>query len=207
VLLFAKDLNQDNRMRFQFSLAGLMGGVAFVAVSIAALRFASELWAALAFTLTVVALVGSLLGCMLRPAGMRRASGAFALAGWVYVILVFGPWFNIHARPRLISTHLARYCQPKLQELVRAMQDSDHARQMQVKFESNVARTIYPGPPWSRFEQVFHCIATWVFAFAAASLSGRWLAGPAKSNGEPLASVPQLDGVISACGRDGSTIR
>ena len=80
--------------RLQFSLVWLLGLVVAVAFACAALRSESAVWASLAFSLCLGVLFVGLLG-VLFGTGERRAFWAgFAVFGWGYLFLVFGPWFS-----------------------------------------------------------------------------------------------------------------
>lgn len=192
-------MNRCRHLRgFQFSLAGLLIGVTFFAIGLAALRFASETWAAIVFTLTMVALCGSLIGCMFCGRETRRCWIVFSLAGWTYLLITFGPWFNLNVRPRLLTTQFAQYLQPRVQELVQLMQDSDHERKMEAYF---VAHTGWKatGPPWSRFEQTMHCIVAWLLAIAAGVICRR---RQARRTRPTLSDAPNSQGVVGASGDD-----
>jgi hypothetical protein len=133
--------------------------------------------------LTLAALVVALVACTTLQAGKRGAWAAFALVGWCYVVLVFGPWCNVHTRPRLITTHLAEYLQPKIQELVRVMIDTEQAAQMKARFNGNGL-----GPPWSYFERIAHCVVAWILSLAAAKVFSR-LSAPRVQIPDDLAPV------------------
>ena len=101
--------------RLRFSLLGLLGVIALIAVACAALRSASEIWGSAAFTLTVAALFVALVGVIFRQRASRAFWGGFALLGWGYLLLVFGPWFKDNVSQQLLTTKLLDYLQPKLQ--------------------------------------------------------------------------------------------
>jgi hypothetical protein len=63
-----------------------------VAVGLAALRDLSEFWASALFTLTILALLISVLGTVARRGASRIAFLGFTLFGGSYLILAFGPW-------------------------------------------------------------------------------------------------------------------
>jgi hypothetical protein len=72
--------------RFRFTIAGLLGLVLFVAVAFAALREATDLWDSAVFTLTLGALVTSML-LAVHHHGERRAYWfGFALFGISYLV-------------------------------------------------------------------------------------------------------------------------
>jgi len=88
---------------FRVTIAGLMALVLYVAVGFAALKTPSEAWA----TLTLLLLTLALLGSIFTRGGNRAFWGGFAIAGWSYWILSFGPWFDTHIGPRLATKSLA----------------------------------------------------------------------------------------------------
>jgi hypothetical protein len=77
-------------------IASLMLLLLPIAVGLAALRDPSELWASALFTLTVLALLVSVMGTVARRGASRMAFLGFALFGGAYLIPAFGPspWFN-----------------------------------------------------------------------------------------------------------------
>lgn len=99
--------------RLHFSLAGLLGAVAFVAVGCAALRYASDWWASGVLTLAVGLLLGGTLALFLRPGRPRAFWAGFALFGWAYLLLCFGPWIGSAMGPRLITTRFFQWLEPK----------------------------------------------------------------------------------------------
>jgi hypothetical protein len=88
----------------RFSIAGLMGLVVVAAVGVAALRFASELWAGVLLMLTLGVLGAAILGMVHRRDGKRAWWQGFALFGWGYLTLALGPWFGATIAPSLPTT-------------------------------------------------------------------------------------------------------
>jgi hypothetical protein len=103
-----------SRWRVRFSLAALLTAVLAIGVACAALRYASELWASAAFSRALVLLLGAVLGALFRRSASRAFWVGFALFGWAYLLLVFGPWFNSSVKPRLVTTRLITYLHQKL---------------------------------------------------------------------------------------------
>jgi hypothetical protein len=94
------------RPRVRLTVGWLMAAVAFVAVGTAALRAASARWEQAVFTLTLGVLLTSILGAVYSR-GLRRTFWlGFALFGWAYWVLIFGPWFNTFTSPHLASSRL-----------------------------------------------------------------------------------------------------
>jgi hypothetical protein len=88
----------------RFSIAGLMGLVVVVAVGVAALRFATELWAGILLMLTLGALGAAVLAFHERTGARRAWWRGFALFGWGYVVLALGPWASEWIAPGLPTT-------------------------------------------------------------------------------------------------------
>jgi hypothetical protein len=88
----------------RFTIAGLMGLVVVVAVGVAALRFASELWASILLMLTLGVLGAAVLAFHERAGARRAWWRGFALFGWGYVMLAFGPWASEAIAPHLPTT-------------------------------------------------------------------------------------------------------
>jgi len=103
------------KIRLRFSLATLMCAVCASAFACAALRFASELWASLVFTVTFGLLLVGVLGVALRQGPARAFWLGFSVFGWAYVVLAFG-WFGINVSHQLLTTKLLAYALPKLQQ-------------------------------------------------------------------------------------------
>jgi hypothetical protein len=101
--------------RLSFSLLWLLGVIALIAIACASLRSASEIWASAAFTATLGVLLLSVVGLIFRHRASRAFWGGFALMGWSYLFLVFGPWCRENAGPQLLTTKLLEYVHPKLQ--------------------------------------------------------------------------------------------
>jgi hypothetical protein len=95
--------------RLRVPIAGLMLFLLPVAVGLAALRDPSELWASALFSLTILALLVSVLGTVARRGASRIAFLGFTLFGTTYLILAFGPWPWINAdglRPPPLLTRI-----------------------------------------------------------------------------------------------------
>jgi hypothetical protein len=105
--------------RLRFSLGWLLGVVAAVAFACAAIRAESDLWASLAFTLCLGVLLVSIVGVLFSAAEPRAFWTGFAVFGWGYLLLVFGPWFD-HFGRSIITTKLLKQLHVKLQRTIPA---------------------------------------------------------------------------------------
>jgi hypothetical protein len=102
-------------MKFpRFSIASLLGTVAICATGMACLMFASTPWAGTLLSVTLGALTLALLGVFYRRGERRAFWAGFALCGWVYMTLSFGPWFKDYVKPRLVTTNLLEWAYPQL---------------------------------------------------------------------------------------------
>jgi hypothetical protein len=88
--------------RIRVSIAGLMAVVVFVAVGVAALRQASEIWAGILFALTLVMIGFAMLRAAYRTGPARASWAGFALFGSGYLAVVFLP--GSESRPPLGTT-------------------------------------------------------------------------------------------------------
>jgi hypothetical protein len=102
--------------KLQFSLASVLVGVSIIAAWCAALRFASELWATLWFSLAIGAVLTAVVGAIFRRGEPRAFWTGFILFGSSYLLLVFGPWFDGNVRQHLLTERLLLYLHPKLQQ-------------------------------------------------------------------------------------------
>jgi hypothetical protein len=90
-------------MRFHYSLAGLLIAVGLTAVACASLVFAGTAWLTSVASATVFFLATALLISLLRPSHARGFWVGVAVWGWVYLMLVFGPWADRIA-PKLATS-------------------------------------------------------------------------------------------------------
>jgi hypothetical protein len=96
--------------RFRFTIGGLLAVVVFVAVAIAALRAADDLWASSLFSLTVGALLVATLLAVHRTAEKRAFWLGFALFGWTYLAAcLIAP-----IEPLLLTTKALAYLDSKV---------------------------------------------------------------------------------------------
>ena len=94
----------------RFSIASLLLVVLFVAVGFAALRESNETWNSRVFTLTLAALLISILLAVHRTESRRTFWIGFALFGWIYLGLFLVPSIE----SRLITTKAFAYLDSKL---------------------------------------------------------------------------------------------
>jgi len=99
--------------RPQFSMAGLLGAVTFVAVACAALAKPSEPWASILVTATVVAIGAAALSAWFRRGPRRSFAAGFAVVGATYLWLVFGQALSTTIGARLLTTRALVYAESK----------------------------------------------------------------------------------------------
>lgn len=98
--------------RFRVSIAGLMVVVLFVAVGVAALREATEVWSGVLFALTVAAMAFAGLRAAYREGTKRAFWAGFALFGSIYLALAFAP--GAENRPPLITGTALTWLHPRV---------------------------------------------------------------------------------------------
>jgi hypothetical protein len=92
----------------RFSLATLVAAVFAMALALAALRYASPLWSSAVFSLTLGVLLVALVSTLFGQGPARAFSGGFAVFGWAYACVAFGPWFADRAPPLITVPILTR---------------------------------------------------------------------------------------------------
>jgi hypothetical protein len=75
-----------------------------LALAIAALRSPSDYWVSAMFSMTLGLLLTAVLGVVYRRGARRAFWLGFALFGWVYWLMSFGPWFDTWVEPHLLLT-------------------------------------------------------------------------------------------------------
>jgi hypothetical protein len=82
----------------------MLGLVLFCAVGLAAMRYASDGWASLCFSLALGVLGCATLPLLLRRGPRRAYWVGFNALGWGYLAACFGPWCGENIRPHLVTT-------------------------------------------------------------------------------------------------------
>ena len=166
-----------NMRRFRFSLASLMSSVLLIAVACAALRYASELWASVAFTLTVGLLFGATLCVVFRGGDARAFCLGFALFGWGYLFIAFGPWFRGKSSPQppdLLTSKLLAYAHPELSKTV-TLPGNGPIRPRFVSVVLHDSLGLGLGtvlvPAWEHFQQVGHSLVALLIALMGGGLA------------------------------------
>jgi hypothetical protein len=108
----------SNQRFFRFSLPVLFGVVLFAAFSVAAIRFASPLWAGLTMAVAVPILFAAILGALFRLGQARAFWTGVAICGWGYLLLTMVPWFENGIGEFLPTTSLLDYAHERRQQQV-----------------------------------------------------------------------------------------
>ena len=164
-------------MRVRFTIRGLMALVLLLGFGFAALRGATLGWAVASILIALLALCSATLGAVVRCGSSRPSWVGFAIFGWAYFLLHFGPWaewttgyspahFTTWAIDRLLLSRL----DPELE-----------AGQAISGVESFVI--LSSGKSGSFFCAVFHTIASLLFGLIGSAL-GIVLSERSESQGE-----------------------
>jgi hypothetical protein len=81
--------------RFRFSIAGLMRAVVVIAIGMAALRYASPLWAAAVFLSVSAVHALSVLGAVCIRGQQRAYHLGRSVFGWGYLVIVYSTWHYV----------------------------------------------------------------------------------------------------------------
>lgn len=90
-------------VRFRFSLGGLCALVLACGVGLAAAKSPTEPWVNGAFSGALLVLGIAVLGALFRQGPARVYWIGFAILGWGYLFLAFGPWCDSKVAPLLIT--------------------------------------------------------------------------------------------------------
>ncbi len=91
-------------IRPRISIAALMGFVGIFGVGLAAFRYPSKLWGSFLISITVGALVVGTLGALFHRGLPQKFWAGYAICGWFYLLVHFGPWFREEMAPFLFTT-------------------------------------------------------------------------------------------------------
>jgi hypothetical protein len=91
-------------IRPRFSIAALMGFVGVFGVGLGALRYPSKLWGSFFISITLVAMVVATLGALFHRGLPQKFWAGYAICGWLYLLMNFGPWFSNQVGPYLFTT-------------------------------------------------------------------------------------------------------
>src|SRR5262249_32749346 len=128
----------------RFSILGMMGSILALAVGLAALRNADELWAGVMLLLAFGLLGIALLHIIYRPGQERAWWLGFALLGGGYLVLAIGPWFSEEVQPKLATTRLLEHVHRRIvpSPNLRKLQSLQASRVRLISKLSNITRLV-----------------------------------------------------------------
>lgn len=112
--------------RFRFSMAALMGVVGLLAVGLAALKSANQLWVGLTTTIVLGVLLFAILGFIHSTGPMRRFWSGFAVFGWGYLVFIYAPWFHNNVGAYLPTNYLLQSLYSIMAQVHAPPPGSDH---------------------------------------------------------------------------------
>jgi hypothetical protein len=170
--------------RDRLSIAGLLALVALAATGLAALRSASDLWAAAMFTATLGALGAATIVAMQGRGPRRTRAAGFALAGWGYLLLSMGPWCQSAVAPHLLTTRLLDELRlrsravPRVGHKVRAVMSGELRPAAVVEVKDGRFKLHYDGwstyhDEWVALDRLYDPASEALAAPAAPTVAGR----------------------------------
>jgi hypothetical protein len=94
--------SKEGRMKPRLSILGLMGVIVFVAVGFAALRYPTELWASVIFTLAGLILLVAVVKVVHQEGPGRSFWLGFSVFGWGHLLLAFWSSIGFNSTPHLV---------------------------------------------------------------------------------------------------------
>lgn len=185
---------------FRVSIAAFLGAIAVLAVGFMGLREGTELWAFVTFVIALLFLIGATLTSLLRPVEQRAGWTGFAVVGWVYFGLNFGPWTDATKPPRWDGTAMHRFMNwvhpdPQYEDLDYAAIQEQRAI-LEALSRRLAQRRLKPGSvAWpgdaTHFYQTAHAMGTLFFGAIGAAW-GRWLVrrSPPRLDRQPTPAPP-----------------
>ena len=148
-------------MRHRFTIAGLLVSILFFAIVFAGLRSGSNDWCKLIYSFTFVTLVYAAIAARYRGAFWY----GFAVAGWAYFIVAFGPWIGVQPVSEPVNRSL-------ITSFVHEVVVAELARRDPPPFATGFDDVLK-----ANREGIFHCALTVLFALLGGSVA-RVLARP-----------------------------
>jgi hypothetical protein len=169
--------NSAKASKLRFSLFELLALVGFIAIGCVALRYASPIWVSVFCSLILLALCVSIYGAIWRAGAQRAYALGFAIAGFLYSLLAFGPGFSETIGSGLPSGIIAEnYLYPLLIREIPAKSVAKPNGTPVSSIRNNVTYVNYPFLPY--FKQVSHSLGL-LFAAALGAAIARWFASTA----------------------------
>jgi hypothetical protein len=98
----------------RFSIRSLTAFIGVVAIGLAALRDANDLWAGMLLLLALAAVAIAMMGAVILRGGERYWWAGFAFVGAGYLAVAFGPWLSDTFQPQLGTTQLLRHAHDRM---------------------------------------------------------------------------------------------
>jgi hypothetical protein len=185
--------------KLRFPIAGLMGAVLVIALSLAALRNASETWAGATFLLTSAVLTLAVVGAVCRRDAERAWWLGFALFGWGYVLLAFWSSFELPTMAVLdaISSRLGAKVRfsGAMNSIGGGMGTMGGMRSTGLQVSGVLAGGMgggTGGPADPSLQQIGHCLWALLASLAGGTLSVLLFGGREKSAQEPDTPVADI---------------
>jgi hypothetical protein len=174
--------------KVRFPIAGLMGAVIVIALSLAALRNASETWAGATFLLTCAVLTLAVVGAVCRRDAERAWWLGFALFGWGYILLAFWTSFELPTMALLdvIGSQFGAkvHFSGGKSTMGGGMGSIGGMRSADLQFSGVLAGGMgggTGGPPDRELQQIGHCLWALLASLVGGTLSVLLFGGRAKS--------------------------
>src|SRR4051794_9671577 len=97
------------------TIAQLILVIVVVAIGLAAIRSGSPAWSGALFSITLFAMICSLLGIALGRGTRRVYWSGFATLGWSYLLLIYVPWLHENLGQYLLAPNLFEQIEVLLQ--------------------------------------------------------------------------------------------
>jgi hypothetical protein len=159
--------------RFRPTIAGLMVLILVLAIGLAALRGATLPWAVASIVLALMVLCSSLVGVAIRRGAGRALWIRFAIFGWTYFLLHFGPgveWKSGYGPAQFTTWAVDRLLLPRIAPELEEGQPIGGAEEFVILLNS--------GQSGSFFDATFHAWASVIFGLLGSAI-GLILSEPA----------------------------
>jgi hypothetical protein len=147
--------------RFRLTISGMSAVILVCAILLAAARSPNDLWSTAAFSASLLVLGVALIGALFARRARRTYWAGFAVLGWGYMLIVFGPWCDTHIAPLLITRSVF--------ELV-------HFRFQGDLPERPYVRVIAPGLVMFGYQQIAHSLTAVLLGLLGGTLARRFAA-------------------------------
>ncbi len=151
--------------RGRLTIASLLGAILFCGIILAGLRSGSNDWFKSIYTATFVVLVFSAIAARYRGPFCY----GFAVAGWAYFVIGFGPWIGAPAGPYPLQAVNRNIVTSVVLEFVSGTMSMRDPRPLPGA-GGPVANLVFQ-PQWSNRDGICHSVLTILFAFLGGFVS------------------------------------